>query len=229
MQRSYLDYAMSVIVAARAAGRARRAQAGAPPRALRDVRRRLPPRPRLLQVRARRRRRHGQLPPARRHRDLRHLGAPRPAVVAALPAGRRPRQLRLARATTGSRDALLRDCGDTRIRHGRRYDVPHRRRRSRQRSRTATTTSDVKVLGPQRRPGRASKLFHSGEHPTLRITHERGLSPHRHAQPPGALPGRRRSASRCCCGSCSRRSQPGDRVAMLPQRSPGVGRAADGS
>ena len=36
------------------------------PRPLRDVRRRLPPRPRLLQVLAGRRRRHGELPPARR-------------------------------------------------------------------------------------------------------------------------------------------------------------------
>ena len=61
----------------RAARRARRAQAGAPPGALRDVRRRLPARPRLLQVRPRRRRRHGQVPPARRHRDLRHPGAAR--------------------------------------------------------------------------------------------------------------------------------------------------------
>ena len=84
----------------RAARRARRAQAGAPPGALRDVRRRLPARPRLRQVRPRRRRRHGQLPPARRHRDLRRPGPAGPAVVAALPAGRRPGQLRLARATT---------------------------------------------------------------------------------------------------------------------------------
>ena len=45
---------------ARAARRPRRPQAGAPPRAVRDVRRRLPARPRLLQVRPRRRRRHGQ-------------------------------------------------------------------------------------------------------------------------------------------------------------------------
>ena len=67
MQRSYLDYAMSVIVGARAARRPRRPQAGAPPGALRDVRRRLPARPRLLQVRARRRRRDGPVPPARRH------------------------------------------------------------------------------------------------------------------------------------------------------------------
>ena len=38
MRSSFLDYAMSVIVVARAAGRARRAQAGAPPHPLRDAR-----------------------------------------------------------------------------------------------------------------------------------------------------------------------------------------------
>ena len=82
MQRSYLDYAMSVIVG----------------RALPDVRDGLKPVHRrvlyamydggyrpdraLLQVRARRRRRHGQVPPARRHLDLRRPGPPGPAVVA---------------------------------------------------------------------------------------------------------------------------------------------------
>ena len=80
----------------RAARRARRPEAGAPPDALRDVRRRLPSRPRLLQVLARRRRRHGPVPPARRHRDLRHLGAPRAAVGDARAAGPRAGQLRLA-------------------------------------------------------------------------------------------------------------------------------------
>ena len=67
MQRSYLDYAMSVIV-----GRALPdVRDGLKPvhrrDPLRDVRRRLPPGPRLLQVRPRRRRRDGPLPPARRH------------------------------------------------------------------------------------------------------------------------------------------------------------------
>ena len=38
MRRSYLDYAMSVIVGPRAAGRARRPEAGAPARAVRDAR-----------------------------------------------------------------------------------------------------------------------------------------------------------------------------------------------
>ncbi len=85
----------------RAAGRARRPQAGAPAGPLRDVRRRLPARPRLQQVRPRRRRRHGSVPPARRHRDLRRPGAPGAALVVALSAGRRQRQLRLARQRPG--------------------------------------------------------------------------------------------------------------------------------
>ena len=50
-----------------AARRPRRPQAGAPPRAVRDVRRRVPARPGILEVLPRRRRRHGPVPPARRH------------------------------------------------------------------------------------------------------------------------------------------------------------------
>ena len=69
----------------RAARRPRRAQAGAPPRPLRDVRRRLPTGPRLEQVLPRRRRRDGSVPPARRLRDLRHPGPARAAVGDAAP------------------------------------------------------------------------------------------------------------------------------------------------
>ena len=82
MQRSYMDYAMSVIVC----------------RALPDVRDGLKPVHRRViyamydggyrpdrgvqQVRSHRRRRDGQLPPARRLGDLRHLGSAGAAVVA---------------------------------------------------------------------------------------------------------------------------------------------------
>ena len=96
MQRSYIDYAMSVIVGRALPRRPGRPQAGAPPDPVRDVRHRLPARPQLRQVRPRRRRRDGQLPPARRLGDLRRAGPAGPAVVAALPADRRPGQLRLA-------------------------------------------------------------------------------------------------------------------------------------
>ena len=92
----------------RAARRTRRPQAGAPPGALRDVRRRLPARPRLLQVLARRRRRDGSVPPARRHRDLRHPGPARAAVGDARAADPRPGQLRLAGQRLRRRDALHR-------------------------------------------------------------------------------------------------------------------------
>ncbi len=108
MQRAYIDYAMAVIVGPGAARRARRSQAGAPPGALRDVRRWLPARPRLLQVLARGRRRHGSVPPARRHRDLRHPGPARAAVGDARPADPRPGQLRLAGQRRRGGDALHR-------------------------------------------------------------------------------------------------------------------------
>ena len=71
-----------------AAGRARRPQARAQARAVRDARGRAPAEPGPPQVRARRRRRDGRLPPARRLGDLRHAGAPRPGLRHALPADR---------------------------------------------------------------------------------------------------------------------------------------------
>ena len=81
----------------RPARRPRRPQAGAPPHRLPDERDGPAPRPRLREVRPRRRRGHGQAPPARRRVDLRRAGAHGPALLDAAAAGRRPRQLRLAR------------------------------------------------------------------------------------------------------------------------------------
>ena len=108
MRSSFLDYAMSVIVS----------------RALPDVRDGLKPvhrrvlysmwtagnraGPAVREVRAHRRRRDGQLPPARRHRDLRHARPHGAAVLAALPARRRAGQLRLDRRRSAGGDALHR-------------------------------------------------------------------------------------------------------------------------
>ncbi len=111
-----------------AARRTRRPQAGAPPGALRDVRRRLPARPRLLQVQPRRRRRDGSVPPPRRHRDLRHPGPARAAVGDARAADPRPGQLRLAGQRRGRRDALHRvPDGAARAGDGPRHRRGHRR------------------------------------------------------------------------------------------------------
>ena len=106
MRSSYLDYAMSVIVG----------------RALPDVRdglkpvhRRvlfsmnengLQPNRRHVKSLAHRRRRDGQVPPARRPGDLRHAGAPRAGLLDAQHAGRRPGQLRLDRRRPSRGDAL---------------------------------------------------------------------------------------------------------------------------
>jgi DNA gyrase subunit A len=108
MRRSYLDYAMSVIVG----------------RALPDVRDGLKPVHRRVlfamhelgndwnrpykKSRPHRRRRDRQVPPARRHRGLRHHGAHGAGLLAALPAGRRPGQLRLGRRRQRGGDALHR-------------------------------------------------------------------------------------------------------------------------
>ena len=180
MQRCYIDYAMTRHRRPRAARRARRPQAGAPPRDLRDVRRRLPPRPRLQQVLARRRRRHGPVPPARRRRDLRRPGAPRAALVAALPAGRRPGQLRLARQRPGRRAAVHR-VPDGAAGHG---DGP--RHRPGHRRLPATTTT----AGPRSRSSCRPVPEPAGQ----RLGRHRGRHGHQH---PAAQParGRRRARS----------------------------------
>ena len=130
MRSAYLDYAMSVIVG----------------RALPDVRdglkpvhRRvlyamnelgLQPEPGARQVRADRRRGDGQLPPARRLGDLRHARAAGAGLLHALPARRRPGQLRLHRRLPGGRDALHRGApGTARDRDAARPRPGHRRLR----------------------------------------------------------------------------------------------------
>ena len=109
MRRSYLDYAMSVIVG----------------RALPDVRDGLKPVHRRVlfamheltndwnraykKSRAHRRRRDRQIPPARRHRGLRHHRAHGAGLLAALHADRRPGQLRLGGRRQRGGHALHRD------------------------------------------------------------------------------------------------------------------------
>ena len=187
----------------RAARRPRRAQAGAPPGALRDVRRRLPPRPRVLQVLARRRRRHGPVPPARRHRDLRHPGAARAAVVAALPAGRRQRQLRLAGQRPGRRHAVHRvPAGAAGDGDGAR----HRR-------------GDRRLLAELRRPhaGAGRPAEPVPEPARQRLGRHRGRHGHQH---PAAQPARGRRRRAVGAGaprghatrSCSRRCSSGSRA-----------------
>ena len=91
---------------ARAAGRARRAEAGAAPHPLHDVAAEPHRRRQASQVREGRRRRDGQLPPARRRGDLRDARPHGAVVLAARAAHRRLRQLRLARRRRRGGDAL---------------------------------------------------------------------------------------------------------------------------
>ena len=103
MERSFLDYAMSVIVS-RALPDVRDGLKPVHRRILWDMHDAgLPARPPVREVRPRHRRRDGQVPPARRRGDLRRAGAHGPAVLAAPPADRLPRQLRLARLRPGRR------------------------------------------------------------------------------------------------------------------------------
>ena len=88
---------------------ARRPEAGASPRPVRDARGQQRLEPALQEERADRRRRDGQIPPARRQRHLRHDRAHGPAFLAAPHAGRRPGQLRLGRRRQPGGDALHRN------------------------------------------------------------------------------------------------------------------------
>src|SRR5438045_21660 len=81
----------------RAAGRARRAEAGAPQGALRDVRDEQRVEPALREMRARGRRRPRQIPSSRRQRHLRGAGAHGAGLLHALHADRRAGELRLDR------------------------------------------------------------------------------------------------------------------------------------
>ena len=93
---------------ARPARRARRAEAGAAPHPLHDVAAEPHRRRQAPQVRQGRRRRDGQLPPARRLGALRNARPHGAGLLAALPAGRRLRQLRLARWRSRRGHALYR-------------------------------------------------------------------------------------------------------------------------
>ena len=168
MRSSYLDYAMCVIVG----------------RALPDVRDGLKPvhrrvlfamnelglqpnRP-YVEVRPHRRRGDGQLPPARRLGDLRHARAHGAGLLAALPARRRPGQLRLDRRRPRRRHALHR--GPARADRARDAARPRRRHR-RLRSPTTTSTNREPIVLPARFPNllvngsSRHRRRHGDEHP----------------------------------------------------------------
>ena len=112
----------------RAAGHRGRPEAGAAPHPLRDARAGQPPRRAVQEVRAHRRRRDRQVPPARRLRGLRGGGAHGAGLHAALPAHPGPGQLRLARRRRRGGHALHRGAA-----HGLRGGDPARRAGARHR------------------------------------------------------------------------------------------------
>ncbi len=97
MKRSYLDYAMSVIVSRALPDVRDGLEAGASPHPLFDARAGPYARQEIRQIGARGRRRDGQIPSARRQRDLRRAGAHGAGFLHAPDADRRPGQLRLGR------------------------------------------------------------------------------------------------------------------------------------
>ena len=165
---------MSVIVARALPGRARRAEAGPPARPLRDARGRPPAEPPAPEVRARRRRRDGLVPPARRRGDLRHARPHGAAVLDALPARRR------ARATSATSTTTRRPRCGTASRLDTRVATPHgtlqdRGPRRVARHRTPSARRPSKCSTALGEPVSVSKVFHSGEHPTLRLRTREGF------------------------------------------------------
>ena len=113
---------------ARAAGCARRAQAGASAHPLFDARERLRVEQAVPQIGARRRRRHRQISSARRPVDLRRAGAHGAGFLHAPAADRRPGQFRLGRRRCAGGHALHRSAaGEGRAGAARRSRQGHRR------------------------------------------------------------------------------------------------------
>ena len=190
-----------------AARRPRRPQAGAPPRAVRDVRRRLPSRPRLEQVLPRRRRGDGPVPPARRLGDLRHPRPPGPAVGDARAAGLGPGQLRLPRQRPGRGHAVHRVQDGAAV-HG---DGPRHHREHRR--------LQAELRQPRDRAGRAAGPV--PEPAGQRLHRHRGRHGHQHPDPQPAR-GRRgrpvgaRRTPRRPGRSCSRPPWSGSRARTSP-------------
>ena len=162
MKRSYLDYAMSVIVS----------------RALPDVRdglkpvhRRIlyamnelnfTPGPPLQQVVAHRRRHDGQVPSARRSRDLRRAGAHGAGLLHARAAHRRPGQFRLGRRRSAGGLPLHRgEAGPPRAGAARRSRQGHRRLQAELRREGAGAGRPAGAL-PE--PARQRRGRHRGRH-----------------------------------------------------------------
>ncbi len=143
---------MSVIVGRALARRARRAQAGPPPGALRDARPGATAHPASPQVGLHRRRGDGYVPPPRRLRHLRHPGPHGAGLLAALPAGRRPGQLRLDRRRPTSRHEIHRGAPRA-PRH--RDAARHRRRHRRLRPQLRRVAAGAdRAAGPVSEPAR---------------------------------------------------------------------------
>src|ERR1041384_8303858 len=110
------------------ARRARRTEAGAPAHPVHAARVEQHVQPAVPQVRPRRRRSDGQVPPARRLVDLRRAGPHGPGLLDALHARRRPGQLRLGRRRSAGGHALHRVPDEQAlVRAARRYRQGNRR------------------------------------------------------------------------------------------------------
>ena len=151
----------------RAARRARRPEAGPSTNSLHDARDGPHLDIELSQVCGDRRRGDGQVPPARRSGPVRRAGPPRPDVLAALSADRRPGQLRLGRRRPARGDALHRGAHD---RHrgrgaGRHRQADGRLRRELRRHAPAARGAAGQAAQPARQRLVGHRRGHGDQHP----------------------------------------------------------------
>ena len=109
-----------------------------------------------------RRRGDGQVPPARRRRAVRRPRPPGPGLLDALPARRRPGQLRLGRRRPGGRHALHRGAPD----RDRRRDAGRHRQGDRRLRRQLRRHAEAAVgpAGQAPQPARQRQLGHRRRH-----------------------------------------------------------------
>ena len=177
---------------ARAARRARRPEAGAAPHPLHDVAAEPDGRCQAPQVRQGGGRRDGQLPSPRRRGALRDAGPHGAAVLAALPAGGRLRELRIARWRQRRRHALHRVPPGARVRRDAGRDRPADRPLPPQLRRHPHRAGGA--AGAAAEPARQRHHRHRGRHGHQRAAAQPGRGVHGAPEAPGQPRPRQRGA-----------------------------------
>ena len=210
---------------ARAAGRPRRLEAGPAPHPLHDVAAEPDGRRQAPQVREGRRRRDGQLSPARRRRAVRDARPHGAVVLAALPARGRLGQLRIARRRQRRRDAVHRVPPRAHQRRDADRDRAGRRSTS-----GRTTTARRPSRSSCRRASRISSSTARRASPSAWRPTSRRTTSARCARRSSSCSTTKTSATRSCAGtSKGPTSPPAARFSTPPEELKAIYRTGSGS